>query len=182
MALLDIKFFSIWILFFVYKANCESNENLRNTKVIELPVSKFMEPDCEYTVLQGTKFGNKVSREISIGEPLYHKWSCNYGVRNVRMYCIMVHNCTVSHSKDFSNKQIIPIIDEFGCSYFPSIIPHVEYMDDLQGGLPVNAFSLDIDKPALFFQCNIKLLIKINNVCRRPHCTPLSQYQSDNTN
>uniref|UniRef100_A0AAF5DS80 ZP domain-containing protein n=1 Tax=Strongyloides stercoralis TaxID=6248 RepID=A0AAF5DS80_STRER len=110
-----------------------------NTKIIELPP-------------KGTKFGNKVSREVSIGEPLYHKWSCNYKNHHNSMYCIMVHNCTVSHSKDDSSNQIISIIDEFGCSYYPSIIPNIEYIDDLQGGLPVNAFSLDIDKPALFFQ------------------------------
>ncbi|CEF59396.1 Zona pellucida domain-containing protein [Strongyloides ratti] len=112
-----------------------------NRKVIELPISKFPEPECIYNVLEGTKFGNKVSREVNIGEPLYHKWSCNYKNHHNNMYCIMVHNCTVSHSKDNSNNQIIPIIDEFGCSYYPSIIPHIEYIDDLQGGLPVNAFK-----------------------------------------
>uniref|UniRef100_A0A0K0D827 SAM domain-containing protein n=1 Tax=Angiostrongylus cantonensis TaxID=6313 RepID=A0A0K0D827_ANGCA len=37
-------------------------------------------------------------------------------------------------------------LDEFGCSLFPNILPHVEYPSDLNGGLLVNAFSLDVDQ------------------------------------
>ncbi|VDM55312.1 unnamed protein product [Angiostrongylus costaricensis] len=64
----------------------------------------------------------------------------------------------------------VPILDEFGCSLFPNILPHVEYPSDLNGGLLVNAFSLDVDQTAVFFECNVKLLLKLNGVCRRPLC------------
>jgi hypothetical protein len=74
-------------------------------------------------------------------------------------------------------RTVVPIIDEFGCTLFPLILPHVVYAGDLSGGLRANAFSLDIDKPAVFFQCNIKLLIKLNGICRRPQCIPLEWYQ-----
>lgn len=40
----------------------------------------------------------------------------------------------------------MPILDEFGCSFFPNVLPHVEYSEDLRGGLLVNAFSLDVDQ------------------------------------
>uniref|UniRef100_A0AC35TX72 ZP domain-containing protein n=1 Tax=Rhabditophanes sp. KR3021 TaxID=114890 RepID=A0AC35TX72_9BILA len=149
-------------------------------QIIQLPTSNFPEPECNYNVLYGNANGMKVSSEVSIGEPLYHKWKCGFKGKEVKMYCLMVHNCTVSHSKnDYSNRSV-PIIDEFGCSLFPTVIPHISYpAGDLEGGLSVNAFSLDIDKPALFFQCNIKLLIKLNNVCRRPNCVPLSKFTEE---
>ncbi|PIO74201.1 hypothetical protein TELCIR_03799 [Teladorsagia circumcincta] len=60
------------------------------------------------------------------------------------MYCLMVNNCTVSSERDSSQK--VPILDEFGCSLFPNVLPHVEYPSDLNGGLLVNAFSLDVDQ------------------------------------
>lgn len=38
------------------------NDNKNDRKVIELPPSKFPEPECVYNILEGTKHGNKVSR------------------------------------------------------------------------------------------------------------------------
>ncbi|VDL82159.1 unnamed protein product [Nippostrongylus brasiliensis] len=60
------------------------------------------------------------------------------------MYCLMVNNCTVSGEQDKSNR--VPILDEFGCSLFPNILPHVEYPSDLNGGILIHAFSLDVDQ------------------------------------
>ena len=47
--------------------------------------------------------------------------------------------------KTLSSLQV-EIVDEFGCSLYPSILPHVSYEDDLSAGLPVHAFSLDVDQ------------------------------------
>jgi hypothetical protein len=87
---------------------------------------------------------------------------------------MMVHNCTISSD---GGKNAVPIIDEFGCTLFPFILPHVSYDGDLKGGLRANAFSLDIDQPAVSFSCSIRLLIKTNGLCRRPKCQPLEWYQ-----
>ncbi|KAI1695386.1 cuticlin 1 [Ditylenchus destructor] len=114
-------------------------------------------------------------------------------------FCIMVHNCTVSNSISDENGQnrrnsntkrtridddeqkgvrdwlrpqpiLVEIIDEFGCSTWPGLMPNIHYNGDLSAGLEVNAFSLDIDKPVVFFKCNIRQLLKLNGVCRRPQC------------
>uniref|UniRef100_A0A915DSF7 ZP domain-containing protein n=1 Tax=Ditylenchus dipsaci TaxID=166011 RepID=A0A915DSF7_9BILA len=91
---------------------------------------------------------------------LYHNWECDYKGSRSQMYCMMVHNCTISTSKRSTrsvrveqnarfkepNRDLVQIIDEFGCSLYPQILPHVHYNGDLQGGLGANAFSLDIDK------------------------------------
>uniref|UniRef100_A0A0N4XL94 ZP domain-containing protein n=1 Tax=Nippostrongylus brasiliensis TaxID=27835 RepID=A0A0N4XL94_NIPBR len=69
-------------------------------------------------------------------------------------------------------------LDEFGCSLFPNILPHVEYPSDLNGGILIHAFSLDVDQAAVFFECNVKLLLKLNGVCRRPICRPLDELRS----
>uniref|UniRef100_A0A0M3IMJ2 ZP domain-containing protein n=1 Tax=Ascaris lumbricoides TaxID=6252 RepID=A0A0M3IMJ2_ASCLU len=66
---------------------------------------------------------------------------------------MMVYNCTVSSTR--IDSPLIPIIDEFGCSLFPTLIPHVSYVDDLDAGLKTNAFSLDVDEVVTFLLCII---------------------------
>ncbi len=78
---------------------------------------------------------------MRVGDALFHKWSCEERGHN-EMYCILVHNCTVSSP----TSSAVPIIDEFGCSLFPSVLPHVEHSSDMVAGLAANAFSLDIDQ------------------------------------
>ncbi|EPB72131.1 hypothetical protein ANCCEY_08771 [Ancylostoma ceylanicum] len=97
--------------------------------IIELPVGRFPDPDCEYSVFRNGPFGPKVD---------------SYGALDSSMYCLMVNNCTVSAERDSSQR--VPILDEFGCSLFPNVLPHVEYPSDLNGGLLVHAFSLDVDQ------------------------------------
>jgi hypothetical protein len=60
----------------------------------------------------------------------------------------MVYNCTVSsqqHNKAIL-ENVVEIIDEFGCSLYPTLLPQISYIDDLEAGLPSNAFALDFDQ------------------------------------
>ncbi|RCN39973.1 hypothetical protein ANCCAN_14080 [Ancylostoma caninum] len=141
--------------------------------IIELPVGRFPDPDCEYSVYRNGPFGPKVDSKVRVGDVVFHSWKCSYGALDSSMYCLMVNNCTVSAERDSSKR--VPILDEFGCSLFPNVLPHVEYPSDLNGGLLVHAFSLDVDQAAVFFECNVKLLLKLNGVCRRPTCPPLEE-------
>ncbi|KJH51301.1 hypothetical protein DICVIV_02504 [Dictyocaulus viviparus] len=145
--------------------------------IIELPVGRFPDPDCEYSVLRNGPYGPKVNNEVRVGDVIFHSWKCSYGVHDSSMYCLMVNNCTVSSERESSEK--VPILDEFGCSLFPNILPHVEYASDLNGGMLVSAFSLDVDQAAVFFECNVKLLLKLNGVCRRPTCPSLDRLRGD---
>ncbi|VDK60005.1 unnamed protein product [Anisakis simplex] len=139
--------------------------------IIELPAGQFPGPDCQYKVHLGDRLGPVLTRQVHIGEPVYHRWSCNYGSRHAPMYCMMVYNCTVSTTTAI-HAQTVPIIDEFGCSLFPTLIPHPSYLGDLEAGLKSTAFSLDIDEPAVTFNCGLKLLLKLEGWCRRPQCIP----------
>ncbi|CAD5214230.1 unnamed protein product [Bursaphelenchus xylophilus] len=139
-----------------------------SSNIIDLPVSRFPEPKCTYNVLHDDRYGKQVIGKINIGDPLYHKWECDYGERtSVDIYCMMVHSCTVTSQRQ---QQPIEIIDEFGCTLFPQVISNIRYDADLKGGLKVQAFSLDVDEPAISFRCSIKLLLKLNGICRRPQC------------
>ncbi|KHN85306.1 Cuticlin-1 [Toxocara canis] len=166
-----------WLVLPAIFANDESLKEVEipDQEIIELPAGKFPEPECGYNVHLHDRTGPKLSRQVSIGEPLYHRWSCNYGARQTHMYCMMVYNCTVSSTR--INSPLVPIIDEFGCSLFPTLIPHVTYVDDLDAGLKSNAFSLDVDEPAVIFHCSLRLLLKLHGVCRRPQCIPIEWYR-----
>ncbi|CAI4233011.1 unnamed protein product [Auanema sp. JU1783] len=144
-------------------------------EIIELPMGRFPDPECEYSVRRNDENGPVVHNQVHVGDPLYHSWSCSHGGRDTGLYCIMVHNCTVRSSQ--TSRDAVPILDEFGCSLFPTVLPHVEYSKDLRGGLFVHAFSLDVDQPAVFFECHVKFLLKLNGHCRRPTCPPLEKLQ-----
>ncbi|PAV60811.1 hypothetical protein WR25_14801 [Diploscapter pachys] len=159
-----------------------SQRSFQPDEIVELPVGRFPDPDCSYTVHKKDQNGPRITGEhqVHIGDALYHHWKCNYGqMMDHTIYCLMVHNCTVSSAQ----AQKVLIIDEFGCSLFPSILPHIEYgSDDLSGGLPLHAFSLDVDTAAVLFECNVKLLLKLNGVCRRPICPNIEDLRrSDDT-
>uniref|UniRef100_A0A1I7VLT6 ZP domain-containing protein n=1 Tax=Loa loa TaxID=7209 RepID=A0A1I7VLT6_LOALO len=118
--------------------------NIADDNVINLSVSEFPEPNCKYHIRLYNRNGSELTREVGIGEPVYHHWTCNYKQQQSGLYCILVNNCTISNSRPYSFP--VPIIDEFGCSLFPIIMPHVEYDGDLDGGLQTNVFLLDIDQ------------------------------------
>ncbi|KAK6016641.1 hypothetical protein OSTOST_17874 [Ostertagia ostertagi] len=104
--------------------------------IIELPVGRFPDPDCEYTVFRDGRFGPKVNGKIRVGDVVFHSWKCSYGAHDSSMYCLMVNNCTVSSERDSSQKVAV----------------------------------------ARVLECiRVKLLLKLNGVCRRPTCRPLEE-------
>ncbi|VDK61831.1 unnamed protein product [Onchocerca ochengi] len=112
--------------------------------VINLPVSRFPDPDCKYHIRFYNRNGSQLKGKVRIGEPVYHQWTCSFEQHQNDHFCILVNNCTIANPR--SDSSPIPIIDEFGCSLFPLILPHVEYNGDLEGGLQTNVFLLDIDQ------------------------------------
>ncbi|KRX24291.1 Cuticlin-1 [Trichinella nelsoni] len=132
--------------------------------IIQLPYAVFPEPNCAYSVHAGGPSGPLIN-SISIGDLVYHKWSCATSSQSQKLYCISVHNCTVGN-----NRRMYPIIDSNGCTLEPSVVPSVTYPNDLEGGILSHAFSLGFSDPTLAFQCKIKLLIKENGVCPRKKC------------
>lgn len=140
---------------------------LNSSSIIELPVSRFPDPECSYKVLHNSANGPLVTSRINLGDPVYHKWSCRYPEKGGSdIYCMMVHSCTVESA---NHKDPVEIIDEFGCSR-DSAIPDIIYQNDLTAGLRVGAFSLEYGEPAIYFRCSIKLLLKSKGFCRRPIC------------
>uniref|UniRef100_A0A1I8EJU3 ZP domain-containing protein n=1 Tax=Wuchereria bancrofti TaxID=6293 RepID=A0A1I8EJU3_WUCBA len=149
--------------------------NIADDDIINLPVSKFPEPDCKYRVRSHNRNGAELKREVGIGEPVYHHWTCNYKQQQQNgLFCILVNNCTISNPRP--NFFPVSIIDKFGCSLFPAIMPNVEYDGDLEGGLQTNIFLLDIDQSSITFHCNINLLLKSHGICQRPLCPPVHRY------
>nr|CAD2177178.1 unnamed protein product [Meloidogyne enterolobii] len=161
---------------------------LENLDVLELPVKLFPEPHCNHQVKLHSEQGPLVKRKVSIGETIVHIWSCSYGItennsinnwRNInhrdRTYCMMVRNCTVSNqSRQTKSPEIgvsvVEIVDEFGCSNWPDILPQIKYHGDLKATLEVQAFALEYDNTEMNFSCQITLLLKNNGRCRRPQC------------
>lgn len=98
----------------------------------------------------------------------------------------MIHNCTISTRDNYNNDEFIntqylestsvreslnqrnfnkkneqrevQIIDEFGCSIYPQILPNVHYSKNLEASLESQAFSLDFDKVNLNHN-KLKLII-----------------------
>lgn len=132
--------------------------------IIQLPVGRFPEPVCDYSVHSDGPDGPTVNG-AKIGDPLYHKWKCSTPGSNSNMYCVVVHNCTVGNARIS-----VPIIDSNGCTMEPQVIPDVTYNGDLEGGILAHAFSLGFNEPQISFNCGIRLLIKENGVCARLKC------------
>uniref|UniRef100_A0A7E4VCD4 ZP domain-containing protein n=1 Tax=Panagrellus redivivus TaxID=6233 RepID=A0A7E4VCD4_PANRE len=138
-------------------------------EVSELPAARFEPPKCDYTVRRGGPDGKVIDGRVSIGDPLYHRWSC---ASTGGIYCIMVHSCSISHSSIESAKnKRVEIIDEFGCSVYPELVPNMDYPTEADAGLKVNAFLIDIDQISLAFKCSLKFLVKQDGFCRRPKCS-----------
>lgn len=144
---------------------------IREEDIIPLPIGRFPEPQCEFTVLYGGPWGWPIS-SASLGDPTYHQWRCTTGSAVSTMYCLQVGNCSVSDGKGKS----IAIIDDNGCSLdHTGTVPNVEYHSELEGGIKTTAFSLDLDNGAVHFNCGLRLLIKENNRCNRPKCKEIQK-------
>ncbi|VDN39076.1 unnamed protein product, partial [Gongylonema pulchrum] len=75
------------------------NYDILDGDVINLPIGKFPEPECKYHVRYRDRNGSELKRQVEIGEPVYHHWTCSYGQQHTSLYCILVNNCTVSNSR-----------------------------------------------------------------------------------
>ncbi|CAI5442489.1 unnamed protein product [Caenorhabditis angaria] len=160
-----MKFLLLFLIIFI-NVFAQDWDRFAAREIIELPVGRFPEPDCRYSVHHKSQNGPLVRSKVNIGDEIYHYWNCNYknNPKNY-LFCVAVNNCTVS-----DNERIIQIIDENGCSKYPSILPDVSYQDDLSAGIHVHAFSLDVETTAVHFTCNIRMIIKENGLCHRPIC------------
>ncbi|KAI6170218.1 ZP domain-containing protein [Aphelenchoides besseyi] len=147
---------------------------LNSSSIIELPVSRFPDPDCSYKVLHNGPNGPVVTSRINLGDPIFHKWQCYFPQKGgADIYCMMVYSCTVASA---NHREPVEIIDEFGCPR-DNIIPELEYMNDLSAGLRVSAFSLEYGEPAIHFRCSIRMLLKTKGFCRRPICPKQPPFQ-----
>ncbi|KAE9552520.1 hypothetical protein FO519_004262 [Halicephalobus sp. NKZ332] len=130
------------ILFLVFVAVVDCLDE-RQIQVAELPVSKFVPPNCNYTVRIGDREGKLVVGSVTVGDPLYHRWSC---ASTGNLYCIMVHSCTLGHNESKARGKRVEIIDEFGCSVYPELVPNMNYIGDTEAGFKASAFLIDIDQ------------------------------------
>ncbi|CAI2347251.1 unnamed protein product [Caenorhabditis sp. 36 PRJEB53466] len=152
-----------------FAMNYCSNPFLTSQGQYRAAFGRFPEPECAYSVHHGN--GRLVTEKVNIGDEIFHSWNCNYeGDRKNYLFCVMVNNCTVSDRGDDSETRKVQIIDEYGCSVFPNILPDISYESDLAAGIKVHAFALDVETTAVHFTCNIKMLFKEHNQCHRPSC------------
>ncbi|KAF7640017.1 ZP domain-containing protein, partial [Meloidogyne graminicola] len=172
-----IFIFCLFEIFVGEKLN-QNNELIleNNLNIIELPVKLFPEINCNHQIRLNSENGSIIiKRKILIGETIAHVWNCDYNINNnfnnkANIYCMMVKNCTVSNQnkKSTTNNEVVEIIDEFGCSTWPDILPQIKYKGDLKAILILQAFALEYEKTAINFSCQITLLLKNNGRCRRP--------------
>lgn len=146
---------------------------IKEEDIISLPVGKFPEPTCQYSVLKGGLNGPEASSgQVNIGDRLFHRWRCFPISSAPNLYCISVTDCNVS-----AGNLVADLIDENGCSKEHQIVPHVAYsdIDKLDAWLEVNAFQLVGSSATLMnFHCQINILIEEDGRCPRPQCPPLN--------
>uniref|UniRef100_A0A914VUB9 ZP domain-containing protein n=2 Tax=Plectus sambesii TaxID=2011161 RepID=A0A914VUB9_9BILA len=110
-------------------------------------------PVCRYQILRGGIDGAPVAY-AKIGEPVYHKWSCEAKVED--QYCMRVHTCSVGDGQGGST---VPVLDQNGCEVDHFILQNLEYSSDLMAGQEAHVFKF-ADRPALYFNCQIELRVK----------------------
>ena len=85
-------------------------------------------PVCSYTLREGSLQGPAL-RFLSVGQPVYHHWSClHHGHdQTENPYGMLVHSCSVNDGA--GNR--VAVIDKNGCGMDPYILGHPIYTDDL---------------------------------------------------
>uniref|UniRef100_A0A915L1J1 ZP domain-containing protein n=1 Tax=Romanomermis culicivorax TaxID=13658 RepID=A0A915L1J1_ROMCU len=76
---------------------------------------------------------------------------------------MMVHSCFT----DDGNGKRFSLLDQAGCPQDRYLMNHINYTDDLTGGVFSQVFKY-ADKPVLFFQCQIHVAVKEDGQCQRP--------------
>ena len=87
-----------------------------------------------------------------IGQPVYHKWSCEQSDPKKNTNCLTVHSCFVDDGQGF--KQVL--LDENGCPTDPILLDEIEYKGDLEAGRESFVFKF-ADKPTIFFSCQLRI-------------------------
>ncbi|CAI4233188.1 unnamed protein product [Auanema sp. JU1783] len=135
----------------------KADENiLKNAK--EADGGKDVLPQCKYEVLS-SRFGAPV-RLTSIGQSVYHRWSCEYS--GTEHFCATVHSCYVHDSNDVS----VQLLDENGCAVDKYLLNNLEYTSDMVGGREADVFKF-ADEPIIYFQCAVRLTLSKNGTCIR---------------
>uniref|UniRef100_A0A7E4URW3 Peptidase A1 domain-containing protein n=1 Tax=Panagrellus redivivus TaxID=6233 RepID=A0A7E4URW3_PANRE len=144
-----------------YRVNCFYTEH-KKTLQSQLDVADLttqyitkqtVMPVCKYEILQGGPTGSAV-RYARIGEPVYHKWSCDSETPGI--YCMTVHSCSVT---DGQGGEPVYVLDKDGCEIDRFVLQNLEYPTDLTAGQSAHVFKF-ADKPSLHFNCQIELSIK----------------------
>jgi hypothetical protein len=126
------------------------------TQVVPMPI-------CRYEILDSATGGNPVQFAI-IGQAVFHKWTCD--TDTVDTFCMTVHSCTV----DDGNGDSLQLVDETGCAIDKYLLGNLDYPTDLMASKEAHVFKY-ADRPALFFNCQITILVKEPNAqCVRPQC------------
>jgi hypothetical protein len=121
-------------------------------------------PICRYEILDAQENGNPV-RFALIGQAVFHKWTCDTETQDT--FCMYVYSCFVV---DPTGQDRLDLIDETGCATDKYLMGNIEYPSDLMGVKEVHVFKY-ADRPALFFQCQIRITVKEpNQECERPQC------------
>lgn len=107
-------------------------------------------------------------RSVTVGDPLYHRWTC---ASTGNLYCIMVHSCTLGHNESKSRGKKVEIIDEFGCSVYPELVPNMNYIGDTEAGFKANAFLIDIDQVLILFLLLTNVTKNFSHKNKTPSCS-----------
>uniref|UniRef100_A0AC35UG18 ZP domain-containing protein n=1 Tax=Rhabditophanes sp. KR3021 TaxID=114890 RepID=A0AC35UG18_9BILA len=152
-----------------YSINCFFRENRTDAgtilshslQVSDLNVTNIdndpvqTQPICSYQVLSGSENGSSV-QFASIGDLLYHKWSCESNEMGM-----LVHTCIVKDAVQNS----FTIIDNRGCITDKSLLQPLNYSSSLNSVYaPISAFKF-ADQMSVFFSCQITLCRKVLNGC-----------------
>lgn len=133
----------------------------RLTEAVPMPI-------CKYQLLADGPKGAPLTHAV-VGQPIYHKWSCEPEPQNRGFYCMLVHSCYVNNN----DNDTVELIDQSGCAIDKYLINNLEYTADLTAGQEAHVFKY-ADISQLFFQCQILISVKEpNGDCIKPICPNL---------
>ncbi|KAE9556694.1 hypothetical protein FO519_000100 [Halicephalobus sp. NKZ332] len=124
------------------------------TDIVSESDSETIHPKCKYEVLENDEHGDPLSFAV-IGQPVYHKWSCDQADPKRNTHCLTVHSCSVDDGQGI--KQML--LDERGCPVDSILLDEIDYKGDLEAGRESFVFKF-ADKPTIFFSCQLRVEAK----------------------